>query len=300
MSLLHSKECSGPLGMSDGRIKDSQITESSVHRQTTANGKQARLGQNVKPWGAWCPDVTGGSSTGKNYDQYIEIDLVNLTTITKIATQGREFSDGKEYAMDYKISYSVYGQKWSNETKIYPGNMDERGVVEHELKNSFNARLLRIYPGYKKKFPVCMRLELYGCAVQEGIISYSVPVGQKTKNGKYHFSDTSYNGNISNGFYQGGTGILTDGQFASVNSKDSRGKGWVGWSSVNALLPYIEIIFQFFGVRKFKDVTLTLNVDRRRSNAVFNKSRIFFASTEGSFPKTFLQYYPKDYPAKNG
>ncbi|XP_028411041.1 uncharacterized protein LOC114533655 [Dendronephthya gigantea] len=43
-----------------------------------------------------------------------------------------------------------------------------------------------------------------------------------------------------------------------------------------------------------------MNVDKPRSNAVFNKSRIFFASTEGSFSKTSLQCYPKDFPFKNG
>ena len=131
------------------------------------------------------------------------------------------------------------------------------------------------------------------------IISYSMPVGQKTKNGRYHFIDTSYSGDISNGFYKGGTGILTDGNYGSVNSKDSDGKGWVGWSSVNTPSPYIEIIFQFSGVRKFKHVTLSVNVDRRRSNAVFNKSQIFFGLAEGNFSKTFLQYCPIDFPAKD-
>ncbi|XP_028411036.1 discoidin domain-containing receptor 2-like isoform X2 [Dendronephthya gigantea] len=304
-----SEECVGPLGMSDGRIKDSQITESSVMKgtPTPANGKQARLRQNVKPWGAWCPDYTGGSSTERNYDQYIEIDLRNLTTITRIATQGRELSAGAAYAEDYKISYSNYGEKWdyyretpSNDVKIFRGNTNVKGVVRHELKPSIMARFIRVHPGYKRNFRVCMRLELYGCTVEKVIISYSMPVGQKTRNEKYNYFDSSYNGVISNGFYQGGTGILTDGRFASVNSKDSGGEGWVGWSSVNTSLPYIEIIFQFSGVRKFKDVTLTVNVDRARSNAVFNKSRIFFASTEGSFSKTFLQYCPKDFPAKNG
>ena len=48
----------------------------------------------------------------KNYDQYIEIDLVNLTEITGIATQGRSYSGGKEYAKDYKISYRKDGGEW--------------------------------------------------------------------------------------------------------------------------------------------------------------------------------------------
>ena len=113
--------------MNDGRIKDSQITESSVLKGARATGRQARLRKNISPLGAWCPDVSGGSSTGKNYDQYIEIDLVNLTNITRIATQGRELSGGKEYVKDYKISYSMYGQNWHN-YRDFPSNKVKVGL----------------------------------------------------------------------------------------------------------------------------------------------------------------------------
>ena len=60
-----------------------------------------------------------------------------------------------------------------------------------------------------------------------GILFYSLPVGQTVKNGKLTFSDTSYNGVITNGVYKDGTGILTDGKFGPddanrINAKD----GW--------------------------------------------------------------------------
>ncbi len=105
ISLLCHSECISLLGMADRTIKDSQITTSSV--QHTAYGWQARLHQNIPNWGAWCPDVSGGSKTKRNYDQYIQIDLLKLTKITRIATQGREYAGGKEYVKDYKISYIV-------------------------------------------------------------------------------------------------------------------------------------------------------------------------------------------------
>ena len=110
--------------MADRTIKDSQIKTSSI--QHSAYGWQARLQQNIKYWGAWCPDVSGGSKT-KNYDQYIEIDLLKLTKITGIATQGREFGGGVEYVKDYRISYREDSLNWifyrgkdqaSNETKV--------------------------------------------------------------------------------------------------------------------------------------------------------------------------------------
>ena len=105
--------CVSPLGMEDGRIEDSQITASSVIRGRTPYAWLARLNRNIPSWGAWCPDYTGGKKTEKNYDQYIQIDLLNLTKVTGIATQGRSYSRGREYAKDYKISYRRDGGIWN-------------------------------------------------------------------------------------------------------------------------------------------------------------------------------------------
>ena len=125
-----------------------------------------------------------------------------------------------------------------------------------------------------------------------------MPVGQKAKNGKVDYKDTTYTGLIINDFYKSGTGILTDGKFGPVVVKSLKGKGWVGWN--NTKREYIDIIFEFSHVRKFKDVTLTVNVDKKRSNAVFNKSQIFFASTKDDFSGTsFLQYCPSSYEAQD-
>ena len=118
------------------------------------------------------------------------------------------------------------------------------------------------------------------------IVSYSVPVGQRTKNGKVHFKDTTYTGVIINDFYKSGTGIITDGKFGPVVAKSLKGKGWLGWN--NTKRKYIDIVFEFSDVRKFKDATLTVNVDKKCSNAVFNKSQIFFASSKGGLSDTCI------------
>ncbi len=127
-----------------------------------------------------------------------------------------------------------------------------------------------------------------------------MPVGQTTLNGKMHYKDTPYNGVITNGFYKDGTGILTDGKFGPVDAKSLKGEGWVGWNSTNS--QHIDIIFEFSGVLKFKNVTLTMNVDKKRSNAVFNRLQIFFASTKDGFSDTsFLQYTccPRNFQAQD-
>ena len=129
------------------------------------------------------------------------------------------------------------------------------------------------------------------------ILSYSMPVGQTLKNGKVTFNDTSYNGVIANGVYKNGTGILTDGKFGLDDAKKEGHKGeeWVGWSSSLTTSPYIDITFEFSGVRKFKDVTLTVNVDKRRSYAVFKRSEIFLTSNYGFSDTPFLQCFPGNF-----
>jgi hypothetical protein len=127
-----------------------------------------------------------------------------------------------------------------------------------------------------------------------------MPVGQTTKNGKVDYKDISYNGVITNDFCTAGTGILTDGKFGLADAKLLKGEGWVGWNATFTQSQYIDITFEFSGVRKFTDVTLTVNVDEKRDNAVFNKSQISFSSTENSFSDTsFLQYCPRDFGARN-
>ena len=129
-----------------------------------------------------------------------------------------------------------------------------------------------------------------------------MPVGQKTKNGKVDYKDTTYNGQITNGLYKDGTGILTDGKFGPVDAKSGKkkekGKGWMGWN--NTKQEYIDIVFEFSDVRKFKDVTLTVNVNKNSSHAVFSKSQIFFASTKDGLSDTlFLEYCPIGYRAQH-
>ena len=99
--------------MEDGRIKHSQITTSSVLKGRSPYSYQARLKQNISQWGAWCPDVSGGKMNEKNYDQYIQIDLLTLKKITGIATQGQEHLEGIECVRDYKISYRRDGGVWN-------------------------------------------------------------------------------------------------------------------------------------------------------------------------------------------
>ena len=150
--IVYYLECISPLGMADRTIEDSQITTSSVLR--TTYGWQARLGQNIPPWGAWCPDTSGGSKTKRNYDQYIQIDLLKLTKITGIATQGREYNGGTEYVKDYRISYCNDSLNWifyrekeqpANETKVDMIKDDFDILIEEQGHYKNNYSEIKIY-----------------------------------------------------------------------------------------------------------------------------------------------------------
>ena len=119
------------------------------------------------------------------------------------------------------------------------------------------------------------------------IVLITMPDGEKmdSDNVVINFKGTSNDGKITNGATKDGTGILTDGKFGSDDTKQNKGEEWVGWS----MSPYIDITFEFSGVRKFKDVTLAVNVDKKRSFALFKRSQIFFGLTKENFTST-LQY----------
>ena len=46
------------------------------------------------------------------FDEYIQIDLLDLMRVTHIATQGRTLNGGTEYTEKFKISSSSDSRKW--------------------------------------------------------------------------------------------------------------------------------------------------------------------------------------------
>ena len=112
-TLYNLESCTSPLGMETDKIKDSQITVTSIRPGTTASGEQARLRRNIPDWGAWCFDTSRGLKNTLSSDQYIQVDLLVLTNITGIATQGREYKGGNQVVWRYIVSYSRDGRTWN-------------------------------------------------------------------------------------------------------------------------------------------------------------------------------------------
>ena len=92
------------LGIEDGRIPDSALTASTIHSgayaATLARLNLAAASGKVGSWAAKKNDV----------NQWLKIDLGTPTTVTKVATQGRQ--DADQWITSYTLSYSLAGSFW--------------------------------------------------------------------------------------------------------------------------------------------------------------------------------------------
>ncbi|KXJ11589.1 Neuropilin-2 [Exaiptasia diaphana] len=133
--------CDGPLGMSDGRIPDQNISASSSNTDPKCQPQNGRLNKGNNR--AWCAEPN--FRLGK---EYLEIDLEVVTKVTKGATQGR--STYSQWVTKYSLSYSNDGTSWNqyndctklHSIKIFSGNINEEGVVTNDLPIPITARLL--------------------------------------------------------------------------------------------------------------------------------------------------------------
>ena len=96
--------CSMSLGLEDGRIRDAAMSASTIYNGNHA----ARLGRlnlvaRSGKVGAWCVKT-------KNNKQWLQIDLGHPTTVTKVATQGRQ--DSSQWVTSYSLSYSLTSSYW--------------------------------------------------------------------------------------------------------------------------------------------------------------------------------------------
>jgi len=92
--------------MEDKRIPDGAFTASgswdNLHRPSLARLNILSDGRDV---GAWCPEL-------KSTNHWLQIDLGEITAVTKVATQGRYNSDNR--VKTYTLSYSVDGMHWTS------------------------------------------------------------------------------------------------------------------------------------------------------------------------------------------
>ncbi|KMR04476.1 discoidin domain-containing receptor 2-like protein [Lasius niger] len=144
--------------------------------------------------------------------------------------------------------------------QVIMGNTNTYLESKHELQPPLWASKIRFLPYSYHRRTVCMRVELYGCYWSDGVVSYSMPQGDKRGNG-WEFFDATYDGHWD-GELRRGLGQLTDGRTGPDNFKmyydNDRAQGWVGWRNDSRNQP-VEIKFEFDKVREFSAVHIYCN-----------------------------------------
>ncbi|XP_051750079.1 discoidin domain-containing receptor 2 [Ctenopharyngodon idella] len=272
--------CRYPLGMEDGRIKNDDITASSQWYETTGP-QYARLNHEEGD-GAWCP----AGQLQPSDVQYLQLDLRQLIFLTVVATQGRYArNSGNEYARKYRLEYSRDGRRWISwrnrlGSEIIMGNINTYDSVVRDLHPPIITRFLRLIPVTDAVHTVCMRVELFGCAWQDGLTAYSSPEGQTMMAPGYPITplnDSTYDGALERRKLSGGLGQLTDGVIGQDDFVQRRqyrlwpGYDYVGWRNDSLGPGYVEMEFQFDRQRNFTSMKV-------HSNNMFSRGVKIFSS----------------------
>ncbi|XP_017890630.1 discoidin domain-containing receptor 2-like [Ceratina calcarata] len=275
-SAVDLSQCIAPLGMESGAIPDEDINASSTFDAGNVGPHLARLKvENLG--GAWCPK----NQINQEAREWLQIDLHSVHLITATASQGR-FGNGLgvEYAEEYLLEYwRPHLGKWVRYKKTIQGNTNTYLESKHELDPPVWASKIRFLPYSHHTRTVCMRVELYGCYWSDGVVSYSMPQGDKRGNG-WDFFDTIYDGHWD-GELRRGLGLLTDGKTGPDNFKlgyydNDRTQGWVGWRNDTRGQP-VEIKFEFDKVREFSVVHIYCNNQFTKGVQIFSQVDILFS-----------------------
>ncbi|XP_024936410.1 discoidin domain-containing receptor 2 isoform X2 [Cephus cinctus] len=287
---LDLAQCTSALGMETGEIPDEDISASSMY-DPSLGPKHARLRQD-KGGGAWCPKKMV-TSEGK---EYLEVNLHNPRVLTSTRTQGR-FGNGNgvEYTEEYFVEYWRPGfnkwVRWRNRRgmDLLVGNNSPYTEKEQVFDPPIVATKIRFIPYTSHVRTVCMRVELYGCAWNEGLVSYSMTQGIQ-RGSEVDLSDRTYDGKEEAGYLSGGLGQLVDGQKGSDNFRldvNGNGKGyeWVGWrnDTPSMLGRPVEITFEFDYSRNFTAMHLHTNNFFTKDVQVFSHAKVYLSIVANQF-----------------
>ncbi|CAH1243054.1 F5 [Branchiostoma lanceolatum] len=152
--------CDGPLGMEDGRITNTQLTASSVYntddnRFNPGNGAGRLYGR--YPW----------RPSRNNVNQWLQIDLLERTTITNLISQGANSNVFvRTFVVTYRDDTTTAWQTYSSsdgDSTISRPESTTNTPVDHSFDPPIVARYFRINPKTWKG-SIRMKVELLGCA----------------------------------------------------------------------------------------------------------------------------------------
>lgn len=285
--------CRYALGLEDGRIKDDAITASSQWYETTAP-RFARLNRDMGD-GAWCPH----GQVEPSDTQYLQVDLGRLTFLTMVGTQGRYAQNSVEFARAYSLNYSRDGLQWRSwrnrlGNTVMEGNTNAYASVFNDLHPPIVTRLVRVVPVTRLSSTVCLRLELYGCDWDDGLVSYSAPEGQIMMPPGFpiaSFNDSTYDGSRDHRRLSGGLGQLTDGVTGLDDFLVTRqyhvwpGYDYLGWRNDSAgTNGQVDMEFTFDRQRNFTSMKV-------HSNNMFSRGVKIFSSVSCQFKPRLLSSF---------
>ncbi|VDL74938.1 unnamed protein product, partial [Nippostrongylus brasiliensis] len=210
--------------------------------------------------GAWCPKPQIHS----NSYEFLQISLEKIYVVTAIETQGRYGNGtGREYVSEYMIDYLRPGSKWiryRNRTghTLMTGNYDTTTAVKRALDPPLFASKLRIVPHSRQTRTICLRVELYGCVHDDGLLYYStLPGGSRV--GDVDFRDSTFENSdlYTETGIRRGLGLLSDGYVAETSPFDERNTNgsWIGWSRHNTD-GTVTLLFEFDHLRNFSEILM--------------------------------------------
>lgn len=280
---LELSDCNKPLGMESGEIKDEDVTASSSYNVASVGPQNGRLNRELSG-GSWCPE----KQISQGVYEYLEINLHKMHVVTEVATQGR-FGNGigQEYAEEYMLEYWRPGlSNWRRfrnrqDQEVFEGNLNTYMTVNRHVDPPIIASKIRIVPYSLHVRTICMRVELYGCIWNDGIVSYDMPQGER-RGVEVDLSDMTYDGVKDDSHLHGGLGQLTDGQKGEDNFRlniSGLGKGyeWVGWRNDSSYSRPIEIVFTFNTVRNFTAAYFYCSNMHTKDVQVFSTAKIWFS-----------------------
>ncbi|XP_050524252.1 discoidin domain-containing receptor tyrosine kinase B-like [Daktulosphaira vitifoliae] len=275
-------QCMSALGMQSGAIRDEDLSASSSFEIGNVGPQNARV-RTEREGGAWCPK----EPVTREPTEWLEVNLHVVRVITSVETQGRFGNgQGQEFSEAFLIDYwrPKLGKwvRYRNMTghEILIGNINTYLEHKQELNPPIWASKIRFLPYSYHTRQVCMRVELYGCPWTDGILSYSMPQGDK-RSAEWEFYDSTYDG-YWNDELQRGLGQLTDGRVGPDNFRmgyydTEKGQGWVGWRNDTRNGQPIEIKFEFDKIREFTAVHIYCNNQFQKDVQVFSEASIMFS-----------------------
>ncbi|XP_066922061.1 neuropilin-1a-like [Clytia hemisphaerica] len=179
----HTKSCSSSLGMEDGRIHNMDLQTSSnfiiAHSPHALGPNFGRLNSKY----AWCSQEQKFKMVG----EYFEVAFDKYTRISSIATQGYTMVGNEYFVTKYKLLYATTSKEWHHfvstgdsdaQYNEFEGNKHFNVTKKNKLSPNIVVKKLRLVPldfqsGRRKH--ICLRMEVYGCPVEEEIEIVSNP-----------------------------------------------------------------------------------------------------------------------------